>query len=453
MLRRKITQRLEAWAQTSQKALLVLGARQVGKSTVIADVGRRMFDSYVEINLYENRAARDALLGARDLEDFLNRLALFAEAPLVRGSTLVFVDEVQEAPDIMTWVKFLVQDGRFSYAFSGSMLGADFKGIRSYPVGSVEELSMKPMDFEEFCWAIGVSDTALNAVRLCFEECRPVDSYIHDAILANFRTYVVVGGMPEVVQRYVSDGNSLEQVRALQTDLNRQYLHDISKYAGSRALQVQEIYNQVPIQLEDQGSFTVTSLGKSARYANYSRDFLWLTNASVCLKVNQVSEPKSPLKRTGKESIFKLYQSDTGMLVARYPQSLSRAIYLDWKQPNLGGIYENVVAQELAAHGATPYYFLDEKHSEVDFLYECDGRIVPVEVKSGRKFRSHASLDRLLGSPEYRVRQGLVLCRSNVEAAGKVLYLPWYMAMFLGGDRKAEDASGDADFIMRPTIV
>lgn len=412
-----------------------------------------MFGAFVEINLYENRAARDALLGARNLEDFLNRLALFAEVPLVRGDTLVFIDEVQEAPDVMTWVKFLVQDGRYAYAFSGSMLGADFKGIRSYPVGSVEELTMRPMDFEEFCWAVGVSDVALDEARECFENRRPVEGYIHDALLANFRTYVVVGGMPEVVQRYVSDGNSLEQVRALQTDLNTQYLHDISKYAGSRALQVQEIYNQVPIQLEDEGRFTVTSLGKSARYANYSRDFLWLVNASVCIKVDQVSEPRAPLKRTDRESVFKLYQSDTGMLVSRYPQSLARAIYLDWRQPNLGGIYENVVAQELVAHGARPYYFLDERRSEVDFLYERDGRVVPVEVKSGRKFRSHASLDRLLASPEYRVRQGYVLCRSNVETADKVVYLPWYMTMFLWGDEEVGGETGEGDFVMRPVIV
>lgn len=204
---------------------------------------------------------------------------------------------------------------------------------------------------------------------------------------------------------------------------------------------------------EDEGSFTVTSLGKSARYANYSRDFLWLANASVCIKVDQVSEPRAPLKRTDRESVFKLYQSDTGMLVSRYPQSFARAIYLDWRQPNLGGIYENVVAQELVAHGARPYYFLDERRLEVDFLYEREGRVVPVEVKSGRKFRSHASLDRLLASPEYRVRQGYVLCRSNVEAVGKVVYLPWYMTMFLRGDEEVGGETGEGDFVMRPVIV
>jgi len=451
MLRRKITDRLESWAESPAKALLLLGARQVGKSTVIADLGRRRFAAYVEINLYENKAAREALLGARDLADFLNRVSVFAESPLVRNDTLVFIDEVQEAPDVMTWVKFLVQDGRYSYAFSGSMLGADFKGIRSYPVGFVEELAMRPMDFEEFCWAIGVSDIALGAARASFKTRRPVESYIHEALLTDFRAYTVVGGMPEVVQRYVSDGNSLEQVRALQTDLNTQYRHDIAKYAGSRALQVREIYDQIPVQLEDEGNFTVTSLGKSARYANRDRDFLWLTSAGVSVKVDQVSEPKSPLKRTDRESVFKLYQSDTGMLVSRYPQSLARAIYLDYRQPNLGGIYENVVAQELAAHGIKPYYYLDKKRAEVDFLCEVDGHALPVEVKSGRKFRSHASLDRLLESDEYRIQRGFVLCRSNVETAGKVVYLPWYMTMFVQGDEPHE--SDSAGFVMQPAVV
>lgn len=174
----------------------------------------------------------------------------------------------------MTMVKFLVADGRFDYVFSGSMLGTEFKGVRSYPVGSVIEKTMRPMDFEEFCWAIGVQKSTLENIRESCRSVTPIDRYIHDAMMTNFRTYLVVGGMPEVVQRFLDTKGDLAAVRAVQNELNRQYRHDISQYAGNRALQVQEIFDQLPTQLIDgNGRFAVSSISPGARYDRNQKDF------------------------------------------------------------------------------------------------------------------------------------------------------------------------------------
>ena len=216
-------------------------------------------------------------------------------------------------------------------------------------------------------------------------------------MMTNFRTYLVVGGMPEVVQRFLDTKGDLAAVRAVQNELNRQYRHDISQYAGNRALQVQEIFDQLPTQL------------------------------IVALKTNCVTEPKTPLKRTAQSPKFKLYQSDTGMLMARYPQPTAQAAYLDDSSPNLGAIYENVIAQELTAQGIPLYYYMAKKHGEVDFIADTNAdSVMPFEVKSGRSYRTHAAIDAVLANAEYRISQGVVLSRSNIAQDGGTTYLPLY---------------------------
>lgn len=351
MLKRKITAKLEAWkAIAREKALLVVGARQVGKSFAIREFGKTHYTCFVEINLFEDKRAREALSASVDVSDFISRVTVLSGQAIVPGDTLVLIDEIQEAPDVVTMAKFLVEDGRCDWAFSGSMLGTEFKGVRSYPVGSVHELPMHPLDFEEFCWAIGVSGEALESVRRCCQDETPVEAYIHEALMANFRTYIVSGGMPEAVQRLVDSDGDIASVRQVLEGLNRQYRRDISKYAAVRSLQVQSIFDQLPVQLEGEARrFVLNSVDPQARYEKYQRDFVWLTNAGVALKTDLVDEPKSPLLKTANPMKFKLYQSDTGMLMARYPISLAQAAYLDEKDPNLGGVYENVVAQQLTA--------------------------------------------------------------------------------------------------------
>lgn len=273
-----------------------------------------------------------------------------------------------------------------------------------------------------------MSEGARQTIRdACISE-RPIPDYIHDAMMANFRTYTVVGGMPEVVQRFLDTQGDLASVRQLQSELNEQYRRDISKYASGRALQVQSIYDQLPIMLEGENKrFVLNSIDPKAHYEKYQRDFVWLVDAGVALKADIVTEPKSPLLKTARPSQFKLYQSDTGMLMARYPVGVAQAAYLDSKEPNLGGIYENVVAQQLAAQNRQLYYYQTKKRGEVDFVVDGpDGTAVPIEVKSGSYYHAHAALGHVLDTAEYGVRLGIVFSRGNVERNGAVLYLPLY---------------------------
>lgn len=434
MLKRKITASFEHWKTFAhEKALLVVGARQVGKSFAIREFGKANYACFIEINLFEDARAREALRAASDASDFISRVTVLAGQTVVPGNTLVFIDEIQEAPDVVTMAKFLVEDGRCQWAFSGSMLGTEFKGVRSYPVGSVHELAMYPLDFEEFCWAIGVAGETLETVRGCCKNETPVEGYIHEALMANFRTYLVAGGMPEAVCRLVDSDGDLASVRQVLEGLNRQYRRDIAKYAATRALQVQSIFDQLPVQLEgDARRFVLNSVDPQARFEKYQRDFVWLTNAGVALKTDLVDEPRSPLLKTANPMKFKLHQSDTGMLMARYPISLAQAAYLDEKDPNLGGMYENVVAQQLTAQGHKLYYYQTRKRGEVDFVVDAgNGKAVPIEVKSGRYYHAHAALDHVLETEGYNVELGIVLSRGNVERRGKVLYLPLYALPFL----------------------
>ncbi|PST45806.1 AAA family ATPase [Bifidobacterium callitrichos] len=460
MLRRKITDELRAWKQAGTgKALFLTGARQIGKSTAIREFARAEYPIRAEINLYEDKAAARALAAASDTQDFISRIALFSHQTLIPGKTVVFLDEVQEQPDVMTMVKFLVEDGQFDYILSGSMLGTELKGVRSYPVGSVIEKTMRPMDFEEFCWAIGVQHSTLDMILDCCATGKPVDPHIHQAMLTNYRSYLLVGGMPEAVQLFITTNGNLSAVRSLQNELNRQYRLDISKYAGNRSLQVQEIFDRMPTQLiEGNGRFAVSSIGRGARYERNQQDFLWLVDAGVALKTNCVTEPKSPLMRTSQSPKFKLYQSDTGMLMARYPITTSRAAYLADPSPNLGALYENVIAQELAAQGVALYYYMAKKHGEVDFIADAqDGTTIPFEVKSGRSYRTHAAIDAAMANPDYQIARGVVLSRSNVEQDGDVTYLPlyasWCLAELYGLISTNDDARSRADPFIISTIA
>ena len=446
MLKRKVAPLLDEWKNNSRKALLVTGARQIGKSFAIREFGKAHFGSYFEVNLLLDADARETIIGARSASDLINRISLLARNPLVEGDSLVFIDEIQEYPEIVTLAKALVEDGRYRYAFSGSMLGTEFKGITSFPVGYVDQIVMRPLDFEEFCWAVGIGATTLGDVRECMISQKPVEGYVHEAMMRNFRAYVITGGMPEVVQAYIDSSFSLMETRSLQQSLVSQYSQDIAKSAGSRAFEVRDIFDRIPLQLEDDPHrFTFSSLGKNARYAAYDHDFLWLVNAGVGLMVRQATEARCALKRTEVPERFKLYQSDTGMLLSRYPQSTARAVYLDQKRQNLGGVFENVVAQEMTAAGIPLWYYYTEEVGEVDFLMEgASGSVVPIEVKSGKKIRSHAALDNLLAVDEYKIRKAIVLSRNNVSCEDKVIYLPLYMTFCL--DEFTERTEGDFSF-------
>ena len=445
MLTRNVEKELSQWKETSNKALLVTGARQIGKSFSIRKFAKDNYDVYFEANLLLDDNARDTLTMARSGADFINRVAMLSKNELVEGKTLIFIDEIQEFPQIVTLIKSLVEDARFSFVFSGSMLGTEFKGITSFPVGYVKRIVMRPLDFEEFCLNVGVSSSILAEIRGNMMQREPVPEHVHDAMMRNFQAYLITGGMPEVVQDYITSKYSLIRTREMQSDLVEQYKVDIAKYAGNRAFSIREIFNQLPSELEGENHrFILSSVKVGARIEEFEQDFLWLKNAGVGLVVPRCTEAKAPLIRTLNQSNFKLYESDTGMLVSRHPQSTARAIYLSQNSQNLGGIFENAVAQELTALGIPTTYFYSAEIGEVDFLIEGKhGHVVPIEVKSGRKVRSHAALDHLLENKEFKIPEAIVLSRQNVSQDGKVTYLPLYMTFCLDElTEKESDAEG-----------
>ncbi len=431
MLKRKALDAMKSWkANKTHQALLVTGGRQVGKTFLIRDFGRQNYGHFVEINLLENTAARTALAGARDSADLLARLSVFANAPLVPRETLVFLDEIQECPEVVTAIKFLVERGDYDYVLSGSLLGVELKNIRSAPVGFMSTLKMYPLDFEEYCWANGIPEAAFDTVRTCFDEKTPVPDYLHDRLDRLYHEYLVCGGMPDAVRSYV-DNRNLQQVRLVQGGIVELYRTDISKYAPtSDTRTIKRIYDLIPSELAQQNKrFKLNAIEGTSRISRYENDFLWLADALVAIPVYNVDEPRYPLMLSMTSNLFKLFSSDVGLLTYQCGMDVVRDLYADRRDINYGALYENAVAQELVAHGLTPYYFKNKQLGELDFVIEWPPtHVLPIEVKSGKSYKRHNALSNVLEVSNYNIGQAAVLYEGNVETSGAVTYYPIYMA-------------------------
>jgi hypothetical protein len=359
------------------------------------------------------------------------RISAHANQPLPHEKTLVFFDEVQECPDILTWVKALVEDGRYKYALSGSLLGLELKNIRSIPVGYLSEYEMFPLDFEEFVRNIGVTEEVLTSVRKAWEQQKPVDSYIHERMMRLFNLYLIVGGMPAVVQKYV-DTNDLQVVLQEQQSILALYKKDIARYNQADKLYINDIFDLIPSELNAKNKrFILKDLNEHIKFSRHENSFVWLRDADMALPVYNVEEPRAPLKLNELRNLFKLFQNDVGLLASQYVGGIQLQILQGNICINNGAIYESAVAQELHAHGWKLYYFNSKKQGEVDFLLEQDSEIIPLEVKSGKDYQRHVALNNLLSNPEYAIRRALVLCNDNMQIRDRVLYAPVYMTMFL----------------------
>ena len=438
MLERKAYKRLLKWKnEMPQKALLVDGARQVGKTFLIEEFARREFSSYVKVDFLRDEGAVATFAEVTGAQDLVERLTLAAGTAVEPGRTLVFLDEVQEAPNVITLSKYIVQDARFPLVMSGSLLGVELRRVKSLPVGFAHIENMFPLDFEEFCISQGVSASLWNRMRNAFEAKEPLEDALHERLVRLFRIFMVVGGMPDAVQAYIDGAGDLGAARDIQDDLVRLYRDDISKYAGSRALQVKSIFDAIPNQLNKENKrFELKSLRSKAQYERYANDFAWLVSAGAVLKTNNVTEPRYMLSRTEEPNRFKLYSSDTGMLFRQYPVEAALDAVAGARAVNFGGVYENAVAQELASAHVPLRYYHHSRRGEVDFLAEVgDGGVVAIEVKSGKDYKLHTALNTLLGTEEYGVECAYVLSEANIsvgERAGKpVYYVPLYLAPFV----------------------
>ena len=447
MLRRKITRRIEDFYRNHpQKAMMIIGARQVGKSYIIEDYATKHYESVIKVDLIENPDYVSLFSDARNAEDVLLRLSALFGDRMIPGKTMIFFDEVQECRELITQIKYLVQDGTYDYILSGSLLGTVFKDIISVPVGYMDIVEMYPLDFEEFAEANGVGSKVIDALRNAFEKKEPVDSFLHERMMALFELYLIVGGMPAAVSTYLETKN-LRKVAEEQTAIIRLYRRDISKYDENDRLYLNEIFDLIPSELNAKNKrFILKSLNEHARFDKYYDSFLWLKNAGVALPANVVDEPQVPLLLSKNQNLFKLFSNDVGLLAAQYGNEIQLKILQHETTMNFGAIYENVAAEELTAHGYTLFYYNSKKFGEIDFLIEDSGKVVLIEIKSGKDYYRHNAMDHVLNYEPYGIDDGYVFCCGNIERKGKTTYFPIYMLMFLQKKELPDEILFNSDF-------
>lgn len=444
MLKRAAYQKLLDWKSSpNRRALLIDGARQVGKTFLVREFAKNEYDCFLEVNFVESPEAKAIFEGNLDPDTLIAFLSSLATAPLIPGKTLIFFDEVQECPRARTAIKFLVDDGRFDYIESGSLLGVSYQDVPSLPVGYETELRLFPLTFEEFCGALGNYDGALESARQAFEQRTAVPAPAHQQLMELFSYYLIVGGMPAAVQRF-AETRDLAQVLEVQKGILRLYRMDIGRYARNR-IHVQAIFDALPSELNKKNKrFKLSDISKSARSERYESDFLWLADAGVALPCYNVSELVVPLSLNKQHSVFKLFLCDTGLLTAMLGDGVQFRVLRGELDVNWGAILENAFAQILTANGFEALYYEKAKHGEIDFVVQKGGKVVPIEAKSGRIFRAHAALDNILQVQSWALDFAYVFCRSNTvidelvrdwsDAECTIAYMPWYLISFLKPD-------------------
>lgn len=423
---------IEEWLKRSDKALLVTGARQIGKTWLIreeiAKSGYRKF----EVNFIDQPDLVDYLNVKMSANEFLVKLKMIMPEDCKPQETVVFFDEIQKCPEIVTKIKFLVEEGSFKYVMSGSLLGVELKGITSVPVGYLTVLRMYPMDFEEFMIANNVSKTTLEMLKTKFETCQPVDEFIHQKLLSLFFIYLIVGGMPDAVKIYIAT-KDIREVDKVQRDIVALYKEDFSQYESEdKKLKLISIYDIIPAELNKQNKkFVFTMLNKELKFDRYENSFLWLKDAGVALPVYNVEAPVIPLKASKSSNVFRLFSNDTGLLTSAYPAETKLELINKNSEVNNGAHFENAVAQQLTANGLEPYFCKKKNIGELDALVEMDGKVVPIEVKSGKAYKAHKSLDNFMKISDYHIEKAYVLSVANMEQEGAVVYLTIYMCYLL----------------------
>ena len=436
MIGRHIDAYIEDYYKTSNNALLITGARQIGKTYSIRKFGEK-WKCFVEINFIEDEDAALLFKSAKSTDELLLRLSTITDKKLEKGRTLIFFDEVQSCPEIVTAIKFLVEDGSYRYILSGSLLGVELKDLRSEPVGYMDVKEMFPLDIEEFVKAVGIGDNVINHLRESWENLHPVDEFIHKKMMELFRLYLIVGGMPAAVVKYM-ETNNIKRVMDVQKGIIAMYKRDIAKYALSNKLAINEIFDLIPPELDAKNKrFILKNLNENAKYERFHNSFLWLKNAGVAIPVYNVEEPKQPLLLARSRNLLKLFLCDVGLLAAMYAEGIQMRVLRGDSGINHGSIYENLVAQELIAHGIVPYYYNSKKRGEVDFVVSLDGGVLPIEVKSGKDYARHRALANIMQCKDYDLRKAIVLCNDNLFIDDSVVYMPIYMTMFMHRDESA----------------
>lgn len=438
MLYRKIEKDIEKYlSSNANKVLIIDGSRQIGKSYIIRHAGQKLFKNYIEINMEEDKLGDKLFAEAKTVNDFYLALSVIAGDRMKdKSDTLVFIDEIQAYDHLLTLLKFLKQDDKYTFIASGSLLGVTLSKTSSIPLGSIQVKHMYPLDFEEFLMANGVGELVLDTMQKCFEENKSLPDVLHAKILDLFKKFLIVGGLPDVVNNYVEHQNIMS-IRQIQEDIYTLYGIDASKYEKSDSrLKIQRIYKMIPSNLENKKKRMVVSDiegKKGKRMADYEDEFDYLISAGIALEVKAISTPTYPLIENSGKNLLKLYMNDVGLLTGIYYKHNIKAIMQDITSVNLGSVYETVVAQELKSHGYHLHYYDNKKNGEVDFLIDNADylTVIPLEIKSGKDYKIHSALNKFLNTPDYHVQRAFVLSNEQkvVEKNG-IIYMPIYFIMF-----------------------
>lgn len=414
----------------SNSALLLTGARQVGKTFAIRRYAESSYLDLVEVNFFEHPDAASVFDGANGVGEVLRRLSAWTDKQLTPGKSLIFFDEIQKYPDVLTWIKFLVEDGRYKYALSGSLLGVSLSQVRSVPVGSLTQIEVYPLTLSEFAKAVGVSNDVMQNIEECWQSKRPVDPVVHNAMMRVVNLYLLIGGMPAAVQTYI-DTNDIKNVQAKQKEILDLYHWDIAQYDKNNKLYIDDIFSLIPSELNAKNKrFILKDMNEHRQFSRVADGFIWLREAGVALPVYNLEEPRLPLLLNKQRNLFKLFQNDVGLLACQYSDGIALQILTGKTDINHGAIYENLVAQQLASQGYCVYYFNSKRQGEVDFVIENNGAVLPIEVKSGKDYFRHRALNNIIDDAQYNINEAYVLCNDNISVQGKVTYAPIYMLMF-----------------------
>ena len=435
-MKRKIYDELLEWKEKGmQKPLMVIGARQIGKTYIIKEFCKEKFKNYIYINLFEQTEIIKIFDEEISTEEKFKRMKIYLDKDIDLKNTIIFFDEVQESEEIISSLKYFNESSEpYKIICAGRLLGVKLKRMKkAFPVGKVKIINMYPMDFEEFLWANGVQQSTIDYLKKSYDTLVPVSQAVHDTMMKLFNTYIVVGGMPEAVQIYV-DTHDIARVISFQNDIITQYGHDVSQYADTNSdkQKIKAIYDAIPSQLNDKNRrFYVNALDRYAKLNRYENSFKWLSDAGVALPCYNVSAPQPPLKLNEKHSLFKLFMGDIGLLCAACMENIQFDILNGNLEINMGSILENAMAQELHSNGFELFYYDSSKIGEVDFVIQNGVGIELLEIKSGKDYRKHKALDNVLSVSEWSFRKAMVFCRDNIQSEGRIIYLPWYMIMFV----------------------
>lgn len=434
MIRRDAEKQINDWIDNGKDALLITGARQIGKTYLIRNCLKEKNIPYIELNFIENSEYIELFSKSFNSKDIIMRLSLIGGEKLIPGKTVIFLDEVQECKELITAIKFLVEDGSFKYILSGSLLGIELSDLKSAPVGYMSIFDMYPLSFKEFIKALGVSNEIIDILKQSYKNRTEVDTFIHNKLIDLFNLYLIVGGMPEAVSIYI-ETNNLEKVSKVHEKIIRLYKQDFSKYEVNNKLKLKEIYDAMPSQLDQKNKrFRLNILGDKMNYDRAENSFIWLKDAGVAIPVYNLNEPKLPFILNENRSLFKLFFSDVGLLTSQYSLQTKMAILNKEQSINNGSLFENAVAQELLSKGFKLYYFNSKKQGELDFLIELDGEVLPIEVKSGKDYKKHSALNNVMNDLNYDIPEAYILNQNNIEIKDKLIYLPIYMLMFIEND-------------------